>query len=189
MKRRLLVTAGRLSISLALLPACAEDTRYRVLTFFFDGVPEPGATVRQKEVGDGLPAAATPAERRPARLVYAHQPYRENECRDCHNPNGSWLIRTPAEGLCQQCHPDVPGSQPYVHGPAAANACCACHHPHESPFRWLLIRDPKDICLQCHMRSDLTMGPHHTETAEQPCLACHDPHGGADPYLLRQQEP
>jgi predicted CXXCH cytochrome family protein len=189
MNRRLLFIVGGPALTLALVWACAPATRYRVLTFFFDGVPAPGAPPKRVETGPGLLTAPPPAERKPAPTVYVHPPYRDNQCRDCHDPNGRWLVRTPEEGLCQRCHPDVPGPQPYLHGPAAANACLSCHHYHESPYPWMLLTDPKDICYRCHKRSDLTTGPSHADLDERPCLDCHDPHGGADKYFLRRHEP
>ena len=189
MNRRRLVVAAGLASSLAAVLACSVGTRYRVLSFFFDGVPAPGTVGAQQEVGNGLLVAPTAAARPPPPRVYSHEPYRENQCRDCHNPNGRWLMRTPEEGLCQQCHPNVPGSRLYVHGPVAANACGSCHHPHESPYPQMLVRDPREICLLCHDRADLTPEPHATASPDQPCLGCHDPHGGADRYFLRQNEP
>lgn len=186
MIRRLLIGFGAAAVALTWLAACAPDTRYRVLSFFFDGVPEPGAPPKRVQTGPGLLVAAPPPRKQV--VVYRHPPYVDNKCRECHDPFGSWLTRTPEEGLCQRCHPGVPGPWPYLHGPAAANACLSCHHHHESLHRWLLLVDPKDLCYRCHKQSDLTTGPHHAELAERPCLECHNPHGGADRYFLRPPE-
>jgi predicted CXXCH cytochrome family protein len=172
------------------VPSCSEANRYKALSFFFDGVPEPGAPPREKRVrkGPGVPLPPVPAERRPEKSpVFAHPPYRDDRCRECHDPNGRWLIRTAEEGLCGRCHPDVPGSVAYVHGPVATRACLTCHHYHSSSYQWVLLVSPAEICLRCHERGDLSSGVHHRGAGEQTCIECHDPHGGDNPNLLRKR--
>lgn len=166
------------------LTACAEATRYRVLSFFFDGVPEPGSAPAGTSTADGLLTAPQGARRAPP-VVYRHPPYRDGACRDCHDPGGRWVVRTVEEGLCQRCHPTIPGDDTFVHGPVASNGCLSCHHHHESAHPFMLIVAPAELCEHCHERSNLSTGPHHATLEQQPCLECHDPHGGDNRFLVK----
>lgn len=190
-------TLGRFLLGLALAAgasACAPTVRHGVLTFFFDGVPEPGAepTVgypveSQPMVGPAGREAATGPR---ARTVhYAHPPYRENRCGTCHNVQDGQLQRSPEEGLCLTCHSELAREPTFLHGPVAVNACTFCHHHHTSIYPQLLLEDPATICFGCHEEDDLTTGPHHEERSTQPCLQCHDPHGGSDRFFLRPNQP
>lgn len=192
---------GKMLIGLALVvavSACAPDVRYRVLTFFFDGVPEPGAkSAHGYPIEDGnLPgpsddgAASGPS----ARVVYySHPPYRENRCSSCHNSDDGQVLRSPEEGLCLACHGELVQKPAFLHGPVAVNACSFCHHHHVSTYPNLLLDDPIDICFRCHDEDDLTTGPHHqgrdtqpnSASSAGPCLQCHDPHGGDDRFFLK----
>ena len=60
-------------------PACSESTRYRVLSFFFDGVPRPGATPPPRGYAREIETARRPflvnEERgEPVAIAYAHEP-------------------------------------------------------------------------------------------------------------------
>lgn len=173
---------------LGLAAACSETTRYQVLSFFFDGVPEPGANregLARPQPGSLAETEGSGVPRR--RFIYKHPPYGDKRCKDCHT-GGGYLIKSPEEGLCQMCHPDVPGDVAYLHGPLAVNACLACHESHQSDHPWLLLDDPRDICFRCHEFADLSTGLHHDATDTVTCVECHDPHGGRDKYFLRQSE-
>jgi predicted CXXCH cytochrome family protein len=173
---------------LAWAVACSEDSRYRVLSVFFDGVPEPGAdrgAPADRRPGDVTEIEDPGAPRR--RVIYKHPPYVDKRCKDCHT-GGGYLIKSPEEGLCQVCHPDIPGEVAFLHGPLAVNACLACHASHQSDFPWLLLDDLHDICYRCHEFADLSTGLHHDSTDTVTCVECHDPHGGGDKYFLRPSE-
>ena len=179
------------SAILTLVAACSPTTRYRVARFFFDGVPEPGAS--DSSAPESQPAKTppqAPGDRAPrGRIVYAHPPYRENRCRACHNPDDGLLYRELADGLCQTCHPDVPGPTAYLHGPVAVNGCLSCHHYHDSIYPGLLLDEAKALCFRCHKRTDLTKGAHHDEIEARSCIECHYAHGGSDRFLLRRSTP
>ncbi|UCG32018.1 MAG: hypothetical protein JSU68_10175 [Phycisphaerales bacterium] len=175
--------------TLALLPACSEPTRYRVLSFFFDGVPEPGQV---QDAGDEVDPQAAPEPAGPSdalarrRPVFAHPPYRENSCGTCHTRFGGGLRQTPEDGLCQTCHPDIPGDLEFVHGPLAVNSCLSCHDPHASSHPAILLGEVNDVCFSCHRRNDLTKRPEHEPEQELSCTDCHGAHGGSDRYFLRR---
>ena len=173
--------------------ACSGPARHRVLTFFFDGVPKPGGDTPGQDTGE--PATDTPEspgdERKPAAnkaVFYNHQPYWENRCRDCHDPNGGQVYQTAEQGLCATCHPDLPGNARYVHGPVAVKSCLFCHHYHRSLHAKLLLDEPDALCFRCHKREGLTEGEHHADIDERPCIECHDPHSGDDRFFLKRGE-
>ena len=178
-----------LGAALVLASACtSKASRYRVLRFFFDGVPDPNAPVLE-ERAENSQLGRSDKVKKPRRVVFAHAPWGEGRCRDCHNPDTGMLHQTLEEGLCQSCHAEIPGYVAYVHGPVAVNDCLACHEVHESEYPSLLLDDPKLICRRCHEETDLITGPDHESIGEVACLECHDPHGGSDQFLLRQRAP
>jgi predicted CXXCH cytochrome family protein len=176
------------AVAPSLVTACSVQTRYRVLSFFFDGVPEP------VQPGAGPNSAAPTAEKpepyvRPRRVIYYHPPYRENRCRACHSPEGGLLYKTAKEGLCQTCHPDVPGEVPYLHGPLAVGECLSCHDPHQSEHPGLLFDDVRNVCLSCHDAAQVEDGAHHKSIGTRSCIECHYPHGGNDRFFLKRSGP
>jgi len=186
-RRNLVIGIAVLSIP-SLIAACSEPGRYRVLSFFFDGVPEPGAERDAQLALDAGPLPDDLVSTVPRqRIIYKHEPYGERRCKDCHS-GGGYLIKTPEQGLCQMCHPEIPGPVRYLHGPLNVTACLACHEPHQSEHAWLLHDDPQDICFRCHDFADLSTGLHHDATDTVSCVECHDPHGGSDMNFLRRTE-
>lgn len=173
--------------SVALL-ACNEDNRYRVLNFFFDGVPKPG---EKKPVGYAVDTSANfpedPEAQKPKRIErYPHTPYRTGDCGGCHDNMTGQLVALPEEGLCLLCHRGLTADLRYVHGPVAVNACTYCHDPHGSLYPGVLLDEPTKLCLKCHTQGDLGAGAHHERLDITACTDCHGAHGGADPFFLRQ---
>jgi predicted CXXCH cytochrome family protein len=184
-----------------LIVACNESARYRVLSFIFDGVPKPGEsdadskeTEKPKDVvaEETKPEPNLPDPAHPvvvADVFVSHPPYRDFQCRRCHEPAGVGLILTPQEGLCARCHGGIPGDAPFVHAPVAVRDCLFCHHFHESKIPGLLLRPPNETCMQCHDRADLTTGLHHPDDDERRCIQCHNPHAGTVRYFLKRTDP
>ncbi|MHC4063210.1 MAG: cytochrome c3 family protein [Planctomycetota bacterium] len=191
--RRTVLICTLLLAMLSLGLACSANTRYRVLSFFFDGVPRPGEA---KPTGYAAPGTfvqqdapdqpGRPVARRPK--IYAHQPYRDNRCGGCHDSTTGQLFRLPEEGLCTTCHRDVPGQAVYVHGPVAVNACLFCHHHHSSTYPHLLLDDPAVICLRCHESEHIAAGEYHATIESRACTECHDAHGGSDRFFLKRSK-
>lgn len=186
--------------------ACSDPVRHRMLTFFFDGVPplvdpamaaaldKPEDTVVDPDVDDESleeqeVKAAEPEPVLEPGAVRRHPPYTQYKCGACHAMGARQIAQTPQDGLCAQCHEDVPGNLRYVHGPVAVNDCLFCHEPHGGRFRWMLRAEPIDICLQCHDADDLVEGAHHDGTEGVSCLDCHSGHGGADRFFLKTGAP
>ncbi len=177
--------------------ACNETARFRVLGFFFDGVPKPGEAAPDSKDDQEIVQAKTEADLdvpdslHPivvAEKLISHPPYKEFQCRRCHQPAGVELVATTQEGLCARCHVNIPGDAPFVHGPVAARDCLFCHHYHESKIPGLLLYPPDETCLRCHDQTDLTAGPRHAELDERRCIQCHDPHAGTDRYFLKRMD-
>jgi len=195
----LTLTAWELSL------ACSRTTQHRVLSFFFDGVPEPGGARDTAGASAGGQGSATvePRLTAPPRQYYAHTPYRENRCGGCHDSTSGQLIRAVAEGLCLTCHSKLTADARFVHGPVAVDDCTACHHFHGSAFPNLLLFDPVATCLNCHDRVDLSAGDCEYQSLAptltgvvadaapdvRNCVECHDPHVGNNRYFLKKGEP
>lgn len=189
MRRRAKIIIICLAALGTLAVACSQPARYRVLNFFFDGVPQPGAPPAEAVGPYGSRAerkAQTDARRaKVQKPVSVHAPYAIERCDSCHDTFSGQLNRTVEAGLCASCHPTMPAPAPFLHGPVAARACMQCHQPHSSPFAKLLTAEDPALCLQCHQRSDLSSPPHDTIEITSACLLCHDPHGGNDRYFLK----
>lgn len=181
---------GLLLVAALLAGGCSAERRYRTLSLFFDGVPDPNAPV--EEVTGPEPESAEVAQARPAaeREIEpgtVHPPYAERLCEACHTfdvggktervlsvqvrpglsrSQDQRMLAEPVEQLCFECHDDKspqkapPGS--YTHGPVAAGACVFCHNPHSSPNPAMLrAAPPRTLCLQCHQAEDLAANELH----------------------------
>ncbi len=193
--RRALIRLGIMLLGLSILQACSAPTRYRVLSFFFDGVPTPGTGTAADEASEGTEVAALPSDgsgplaAAPVRTPsYAHPPFRDNRCDECHNITTRQPSKTVSEGLCQTCHNDLPGRARFVHGPVAVNACLFCHHHHSAPHPKVLLDEPPALCLRCHDENDLAGGEYHATIGEQVCVECHDPHTGDNRFFLKEAQ-
>ena len=194
----------------AALAACSVEENYRVLSFFFDGVPDPDAPVPELEL---RPVAVDPAEfarmtpeeragllgrRIKAPTVYFHKPVAERRCEECHAiervggntsfPSGVPTLVVPLNQLCFRCHDDKRGKR-YVHGPVASGLCTVCHHPHQSSNPFLLRAAVQaDLCEQCHVGELFWTREQHAQYGDTACSACHDPHTSERAMLLRPEE-
>jgi predicted CXXCH cytochrome family protein len=163
------------------------EKNYSLLSFFFDGVPEPGA-------GPGVRTAGSPEAPGVMAVVSAHTAFTQERCHECHGETAAFgLVATGFGGLdsqsCLPCHPDDLESDLWIHGPVAQGECLWCHRPHESAYAYLLVKASPDLCLDCH-RFELTgrrQPPEHADL-DRDCLDCHLGHRGEDRYLLRPRD-
>ena len=193
MRRKAAVFFAVQAAAVGLAAACSPTTRYRVLSFFVDGVPPPARPSptppsNATALDDG---AGEPTRQPPPRVLryYAHAPYRDNRCAGCHDIDNGRMVKSVEGGLCLTCHSALVKDLRYLHGPVALNACTQCHHPHTAPFPKLLLKGPTETCLNCHDRDDLTTDEHHAELERQTCVECHHAHGGADRFFLKPGRP
>lgn len=162
----------------ALAASCAATTRYRVLSFFFDGVP-PLPLAKAPAVAASQPATA-PVQ---ASVTFVHGPYAAKLCNACHESGGANGLVAPKDQLCARCH-QIELRRRFIHGPLAAGGCLVCHDPHSSSFGHLLVASPEGFCLRCHDRRALVDNPGHRGEAGS-CTTCHDAHMSDRRFLLR----
>lgn len=175
-------SAGAFSAWALLLMLCAgagcdPQARYRTLSFFFDGVPEPRTAA--PAAGGAAPAQSGGAG---ASRYIQHGPYAARLCEGCHAPGGNKLIMR-IEELCIHCHVfDFTGKK--IHGPLASGGCTACHDPHGSINRFLLVSEARVFCLSCHDERDVRRRDVHGDASLE-CTDCHDAHSAPGRYLLK----
>lgn len=169
-------------IALGTFLGCSQDRRYKVLSFFFDGVPAPGDARGGAHAGE--------------RTVYQHKPYADGKCGLCHGTDDiDMSIARPtnitqiSSALCLRCHEKVRAEHVIMHGPVTATECLMCHNPHESGVAHLLKAPAPPICTQCHApEMMLPLRPEHADQKAD-CLNCHFGHGGPAHGLLRPISP
>lgn len=169
---------------------CNEQRRYEVLSFFFDGVPQPGGTsADQQEYIEGpwgirLRADDPRAEELRARFAarelsggaaagrdeqptveFLHTPYEDRLCNGCHVVAESFAIPTSDIETCRDCHAQHVKFEPtdWVHGPVASGQCMTCHEPHKSRYRGLLVNRQPDLCFECHDAQGTLQQPYHAQ--------------------------
>lgn len=167
---------------------CTPQERYRILSFFLDGVPDPNAPVERKSPSEGvsmIPAGGVPSK--PKVVYYAHKPFAEEKCNACHKPSAGLVIPATGGSICATCHKGISTEYAVMHGPVASGACTFCHTAHESTVPHLLQLKPSKLCVQCHVRGDemlVDTPPAHRDTGRN-CLDCHMGHGGDSRPFLR----
>ncbi|MCX7793174.1 MAG: cytochrome c3 family protein [Thermodesulfovibrionales bacterium] len=165
----------------AFISGCSDPVkRYRILSFFFDGVPppkitEPEPTAKKEKDGDST-------EKKLLGRPTEHGPYAAKMCYGCHKRDTNELIM-PAEKLCLYCH-DMNIENRWIHGPIAAGGCRVCHLPHSSGYAYMLVSEPREFCLYCHDKNDILKNDVHMYS-DLRCLDCHDAHSGNDRFILK----
>ena len=170
----------RAALGVALLAvACTATSSHRVLSIFFDGVPDPAAKQAVPKPEDAA-GAATAVD---VPVIYSHGPYAAKQCNSCHDRNAPNGLVAPREELCQRCH-DLRLDKAYVHGPLAGGGCVVCHDPHSSRFPKLLVADAATFCVRCHDAAAVAASPAHGGDPGN-CTDCHDAHMSDQKYLLK----
>ncbi len=172
------------------LAACVPEQRYRVLTFFFDGVPKPeeatsdsaegGSSVKEPGASDTEQQAVD--NQTNAVTVFRHKPYMDRACDRCHDRTSNSYLRMPIQELCFSCHDRTSFTGAYIHGPVAVRQCLACHEPHQSKIPHLLKYGDEALCFMCHKESTIRKISGHENRNR--CLDCHDPHAYNNPFFL-----
>jgi len=170
---------------------CSSSQRsYRVLSFFFDGVPNPSAR-HGGAAGSGGESEFGPVGAAPKLVGSVHPPFKdEKQCSQCHgNAAGgsfeSFQTTKITSDVCLKCHKDKLTQFTWMHGPVTAVECLLCHQPHESSLPWLLKDSTPQVCVQCHDRDLLSASPREHQLPDSQCLKCHTGHGGPKHNFLR----
>lgn len=169
------------ALVLAWTGCTVTESNYKMLSYFFDGVPDPNAPV---PIDGGTLVDAI--RRSPTYTV--HKPYEADACAECHSSR--FRLTRNDSPVCLKCHADQVSSHPRMHGPVAAGACLWCHSPHDSAYAHLLRDRDRPLCMQCHEQGLLSTAtvPAHAD-ASRGCLECHAGHGGAAALFLRAEPP
>lgn len=197
--------AGRLTLVvglLLLLSGCFKIdplTKQKLLTSFFDGVPElPSVEELCKDNIEELfnqyyeqkiaAADKGDSEEDPGKKnthASTHRPWKEKNCTACHNFQTESKLLLPKNEICYLCHKNfIQGKN--VHGPVAVGACLACHDPHSSGSPSLLRMSLETICFKCHKEKRLAAGMHDKIVSRgMLCVDCHNPHSGNIHYFLK----
>lgn len=185
------IAAAAVVAAAVLAASCSPESRYRVLSAVFDGVPPPagfetpapGIVVPSVEVpGSGfLDDLRTLREQRPPRdttpvILSVHKPVAERKCRECHGDPEDVAIIPHDARLCDKCHLDQRRDQGWDHGPINLGTCIPCHTPHRSRHKSLLSEPLPDLCLHCHKDVSPDGPDYHVVANFADCSACHDPH-------------
>ena len=174
-------TALAFCVAAALLCGCNTTKSHKLLSFFFDGVPDPDKAAAEQGVmgakkdGETVPGAAS--------RYKEHGPYAAKECTGCHMRATNALI-LPIEELCISCH-SIDVRKKYIHGPLASGDCKVCHQAHGSIYPFLLVSEPKEFCLYCHDRKAIAGKGGEHKNMEKQCTFCHDAHSSDKEYLLK----
>lgn len=184
------------------LVGCDRTTRYKVLTFFFEGVPSPDGNVSDAEkqpiivtnTGDrqdimNPEGRVVEPDRFGQRLSSRHD--FAKDCAQCHTgglSSGQQELRKPLPDLCYSCHTDLHQEGDYLHGPLNVGECIFCHDPHQSAYVHLQKSPQPQLCYQCHLKENIAVIPGHEECLDGVCTDCHNPHSSADSKLLKTNE-
>lgn len=172
--------------------ACSVKKNYKVLSIFFDGVPNPNQPKKTeaKKTENGSPvngingaAAETPQ----VVMLSRHPDFVEKNCKECHDIAKANLLKGKGRQLCFSCHDESDFGGVYVHGPIAGGGCTTCHLPHESQYESLLKNTGSQMCLDCHMQGDLSKIESHEEKEGRTCVQCHLPHAAGNRFFLKKQ--
>jgi predicted CXXCH cytochrome family protein len=198
-----------LTVLITSISGCSRQTKHKVLTFFFTGVPP--LEEEKKEVGEKEKSAEeTKMEKKIApkpKKLFSHTPYALRMCDQCHQTSASFgrfrpkgsavmvrsglgspgMLVVPLKELCVKCHKHMSASSVFkeelwLHAPAAQGKCTICHGSHQSAYPNLLLEKPDKICTQCHSEGFMLDSADHRKSSE--CLSCHNPHLGKDRMLL-----
>ena len=187
---------------------CDKHSRYKVLTFFFTGVPPIDGSQVVKKKGK------TRADRKKKKKIrkftsFVHGPKASGECFFCHDTSSSQSFRNLRKGgmprlgeikpgrlvadlkeICIQCHTSKSSYIQYaqnlwLHGPVSSGNCTSCHDYHQTRFRYMLFTDnSRDLCTRCHKDGFMLQTESHNNKKQ--CISCHNPHIGANRLLLRK---
>jgi predicted CXXCH cytochrome family protein len=171
----------------------SAEERYRVLSFFFDGVPVPPSLLkdmpeladRGRDPFDDSQTTKTDEEK--PKPVFYHEPYINRSCFGCHDSKQGFKVAKEGAASCQSCHEshfDLRAGD-WGHGPAIIGQCRLCHQPHKSENPGLLTATQPDLCMTCHT-PELLEQPFHAsaKAGVDKCSRCHDPHLSGNRKLL-----
>ncbi len=212
-KASVLVTIVLTGIWILTVIGCDRRAKYKVLTFFFTGVPpleEKRQAAVETEEEKTLKAAKIKEEMVAAKQsIFSHPLFFSRQCEACHKASAGFSIPgqkeegdpifrkgggmpgplvLPIKEICIKCHEHLSESnarenQLWIHAPVGKGECNKCHDPHQSTNPGILIEPPEKLCIQCH-REYLAENISEYHNGPKECLSCHTPHIGKDKSML-----
>ena len=164
-----------------LLGSCSIKKNRKLLSIFFDGVPEP--EVIEKISTDNVKANNNKSNLRTPQIVSIHPDYKSRKCATCHKRSATGFLKMDKKKICISCHKEEKFSGKYVHGPVAVKACNTCHLPHRSVYRKLLVEEGRRLCDLCHR---MPGAGNVKKCMGDNCLVCHEPHVADNKNFLNQ---
>ena len=125
---------------------CKRETRHKILTFFFEGVPpldSESQTDESEMAIDELAQSAVTKEKPVSRISKQSHSSKHNSVRDCSKchigamGSGQRQLVKPIPDLCYSCHTNYSAAGGYLHGPIAVGECVFCHDSHQSKYVYL----------------------------------------------------
>jgi predicted CXXCH cytochrome family protein len=194
-----------ITLLLVFVTGCDKYSKYKVMTFFFTGVPPLEKNDLQASLGSTVQVEVEKVEAR-RKQPSVHGPYASGQCFQCHKikgekkalkkgavPNLQSLpkeLLLPKNEICIECHTTKSTASAFtknlwIHGPVSAGMCTGCHHHHHSPFPYLILKETsRELCSQCHIDGSITEIEEHLQGKE--CSFCHNPHLGKNRFLLKE---
>ena len=193
---------------------CDKYTNYKVLTFFFTGVPHPekqpelSMTVEKSSKKTGEKSIKTVA------VSSIHGPYDAGQCYLCHELSTTAALKTrdqtkkpapeakrfdralpgrllsPVNELCIECHTSKSTQSAFskdlwIHGPVSSGMCIICHSPHATQHPYMLRQgNSNQMCAMCHKEGFISNTEAHREGDN--CITCHNAHLGKNRFLLKK---
>lgn len=169
---------------------CTSEKRFKVLSFIFDGVPDPSKKATNDSIAlSNSTSSSDTLKKNISNTVipesYMHKPYEEHKCTSCHSGEFSNELIKPVPDLCYTCHEDFSTKYQLLHGPVASGYCTACHNQHEGKFPKMLMLSGQDLCLNCHESKQVFKNKKHENIGSKNCTECHNPHGGESRAFLK----
>jgi len=169
---------------------CNDVERYRILTFFFEGVPPvdraflPAPAAFEDGSDNGTSDGGGTTRARSAQERGSDHPSRD--CTKCHfSRGGNRELVEPIPGLCYSCHDNYETKGEYVHGPVAVGECKFCHEGHQSQYIHLQKAAQPELCYRCHNRQQMHTIADHEQMQDAVCTECHEVHVSVEPKLLK----
>lgn len=169
------------------LMGCNAKNHYKILSFFFDGVPPPEAPKTMEAAPRDSKVTADKPEA-PLREIFTHKPFGANQCTLCHDLSQGNRVDT-SSALCFRCHGDEKAKGKMVHMPVALGDCLTCHDPHQSGFKYQLRSSPPMLCFNCHDQALMEGRVKHAAVELAGCPFCHSPHSSRENKLLQMAIP
>jgi predicted CXXCH cytochrome family protein len=169
------------------LGGCETNKNYKILSFFFDGVPPPEAPKPKETKVPSTTEVARKPETTPSE-IFTHKPFGENKCAYCHDLTRGNIVDT-TSALCFRCHSSEKFKGNVVHYPVAEGLCLHCHDPHQSGFKFQLRNSLSILCFDCHDKAIIEGKVKHPAVEMVGCTFCHLPHSSSESRLLQMPMP